>query len=184
MSLSTRLRSRRTQRQDERPVKTERTALPWATATRSERLACPDWRGLSSWLLPLDDLNLECPSGESYGFLLEEDEPSGARQSLAVRAPACPGGRDVRTVTVFLDQAAGLLRQLVCVAGWLVLLSATVTLLFQPRLDPGHLIAPGAGTLAALQGLTPARAARRQRTSAAPPRDDPQPAASQPAPDS
>jgi hypothetical protein len=69
-------------------------------------------------------------------------------------------GRDVRAVTVLLEQAAGLLRQLVCVAGWLVLLSATVTLLFQPRLDPGHLIAPGAGTLAVLQGLTPARAGR------------------------
>jgi hypothetical protein len=40
----------------------------------------------------------------------------------------------------------------------LVLLSATVTLLYQPHLDPGHLIAPGAGTLAVLQGITPARA--------------------------
>jgi hypothetical protein len=93
-------------------------------------------------------------------------------------------GRDVRAVTVFLEQAAGLLHQLVCVAGWLVLLSATVTFLFQPHLDPGHLIAPGAGTLAVLQGLTPARARRRQRTSAGPSRDDPQPAAGRPAPDS
>ena len=92
-------------------------------------------------------------------------------------------GRDVCAVTVLLDQAAALLRQLVCVAVWLVLLSATVTLPFQPHLDSRHLIAPGAGTLAVLQGLTPARARRRQRTSAAPSHNDPQPAASQPTPD-
>jgi hypothetical protein len=108
-------------------------------------------------------------------------------------APATPSpferrlaraARDVRAVTILLEQAAGLLRQLVCVAGWLVLLSATVTLLLRPRLDPGHLIAPGAGTLAVLQGFTPARATSRQRTSAAPARDDPQSAASQSTPDS
>jgi hypothetical protein len=112
---------------------------------------------------------------------------------MSLVAPASPSpferrlaraGRDVRAVTVLLEQAAGLLRQLVCVAGWLVVLSATVTLLFQPRLDPGHLIAPGAGILAVLQGLTPGRAGRRQRTSAGLPRGDQQPAASLSAPDS
>jgi hypothetical protein len=112
---------------------------------------------------------------------------------MSLVAPAGPStferrlaraGGDVRAVTVLLEQAAGLLRQLVCVAGWLVLLYATIALLLQPRLDPGHLIAPGAGTLAVLQGLTPARARRPQRTPAVPPRDDQQPAASQPAPDS
>jgi hypothetical protein len=134
--------------------------------------------------LPLDDLNLECPSGESYGSFWR-------RMSLVASASPSPferrlarAGRDVRAVTLLLEQAAGLLRRIVCVAGWLVLLSATVTLLFQPRLDPGHLIVPGAGTLAVLQGLTPGRARRRQRTSAVPPRDDQQPAASQPTPDS
>ena len=104
-------------------------------------------------------------------------------------APASPSpferrltraGRDIRAVTALLEQAAGLLRQLVCVAGWLVLLSATITLLFQPHLEPGHLIAPGAGTLAVLQGLT----RPGQHAAAAPPRDDPQPTASQPTADS
>jgi hypothetical protein len=38
-------------------------------------------------------------------------------------------GREVRAVTVFVKQACGLLRQLVCLAGWLVLLTATARLL-------------------------------------------------------
>jgi hypothetical protein len=45
--------------------------------------------------------------------------------------------RDVRAVTVLLEQACGLLRQLVCVAGWLVLLTATARLLGQPHIDLG-----------------------------------------------
>ena len=104
---------------------------------------------------------------------------SGLRFSIKGVLPAARS-------TILLGQAAGLLRQLVCVAGWLVLLSATMTLLFQPRLNPGHLIVPGAGTLAVLQGLwvTPGRATRRQRTPAAPPHSDPRLAASQPTPDS
>jgi hypothetical protein len=38
-------------------------------------------------------------------------------------------GRDVRAITVLLEQAFGLLRQLVCVTGWLVVLAATTGLL-------------------------------------------------------
>jgi hypothetical protein len=93
-------------------------------------------------------------------------------------------GRDVRAVTVLLEQACGLLRQLLCLSGWLVLLTATARLLVQPHMDPGHLIAPGAGALAVLQGVAPVRATRRQRTTAEPTRENPQPTASQPAPGS
>jgi hypothetical protein len=62
-------------------------------------------------------------------------------------------GINVLAVTVLLEQACGLLRQLVCVAGWLVLLTAAARLLVQPHIAPGHLIAPGAGALAVLQGV-------------------------------
>jgi hypothetical protein len=72
-------------------------------------------------------------------------------------------GRDVRAITVLLEQACGLLRQLVCVTGWLVVLAATVRLLVQPHFGPGHLAAPAAGVLAVLQGTSPRRAGRRQR---------------------
>jgi hypothetical protein len=81
-------------------------------------------------------------------------------------------GRDVLAVTVLLGQVAGLLRQLVCVTGWLVLLATTATLLFQPHLTAGHLIAPGAGMLAVFQGLIP-RASRRHRAVDESLRDDP-----------
>jgi hypothetical protein len=57
-------------------------------------------------------------------------------------------GRDVHAVTIVLEQACGLLRQLVCVADWLVLLTATARLLIHPGLAPGHLVAPGAGAVA------------------------------------
>lgn len=70
-------------------------------------------------------------------------------------------GEGISAVTVLLMQACGLLRQLVCVAGWLVLLATTARLLVRPCLDPGHLIAPGTGALAVLQGFTiSTRAAR------------------------
>jgi hypothetical protein len=86
-------------------------------------------------------------------------------------------GREVRAVTVFLRQACGLLRQLVRLAGWLVLLTATARLLVQPSPDLGHLVAPGAGALAVLQGLPSTRAAHRPRTPPRPLGDDPQPEA-------
>jgi len=66
-------------------------------------------------------------------------------------------GRDVRAATVFLEQACALLRQLVRVAGWLVLLTAIARLFLQPSVGPGYLIAPGAGALAVLQGVRPSR---------------------------
>jgi hypothetical protein len=94
-------------------------------------------------------------------------------------------GSDVRAVTILLEQACGLLRQLVvCVAGWLVLLAATARLLVQPHIAPGHLIAPGAGALAVLQGVAPARVTRGQRMAAEPMREGTQSTAGQPAPDS
>jgi hypothetical protein len=85
-------------------------------------------------------------------------------------------GREVRAVTAFLKQACGLLRQLVCLAVWLVLLTATARLLVQPSPDLGHLVAPGAGALAVLQGLPSTWAARRQRMLPRPPGDNPVPA--------
>ncbi len=91
-------------------------------------------------------------------------------------------GRDVRAATNFLEQACGLLRQLVCVTGWLVVLAATARLLVQPHFGPGHLAAPAAGVLAVLQGIGPRRAARRQRPAASSPRGDPRLTADQPAP--
>jgi len=91
-------------------------------------------------------------------------------------------GRDVRAVTILLEQACGLLRRLVCVAGWLVVLAATAGLLVQPHFGPGHLATPAAGVLAALQGVSPRRAGRRQRPAARPPRGDSQLTASLPQP--
>jgi hypothetical protein len=59
----------------------------------------------------------------------------------------------VRAVTAFLEDAAGLLRQLVHVVGWLVLLVGTAKLLIDPHVTPAHLVVPGAAALAVLQGL-------------------------------
>jgi len=63
-----------------------------------------------------------------------------------------------------------MLRQLVCVTGWLVVLAATTRLLVQPHVGPGHLAAPAAGVLAVLQGISPRRAGRRQGPADQPPR--------------
>lgn len=53
----------------------------------------------------------------------------------------------------FLEQVAGFLRQLVHVAGWVVLLVSTVGLVIHPHPDLGHLVVPGAGALAVLQAI-------------------------------
>jgi hypothetical protein len=58
----------------------------------------------------------------------------------------------VVAMTSFLEHVAGLLRQLVHVTGWLVVLSGSLGLMLQPHLSPEHLITPGAGVLAVLQG--------------------------------
>jgi hypothetical protein len=79
-------------------------------------------------------------------------------------------GRDVHAVTILLQQACGLLRQLVCATGWLVVLAATAGLLAEPHFGPEHLAAPTAGVLAVLQGISPRRAGRRQRPPDRPPR--------------
>jgi len=99
------------------------------------------------------------------------------------RRPA-RAGRDIRAVAVLLEQACGLLRQLVCVTGWLVVLAATAGLLVQPHFGPGHLAAPATGVLAVLQGTSPRRAGRRQRPADRPTCGDSQLTAGQPAPDS
>jgi hypothetical protein len=67
----------------------------------------------------------------------------------------------VRAVTGLLEHVAGLLRQLVCVAGWLVLLWGSADIPFQPHFSPEHLAVPGAGALAVLQGLVDRRGRNR-----------------------
>jgi hypothetical protein len=52
-----------------------------------------------------------------------------------------------------LEALANLLRQLVHVVGWVVLLDGSVNLLIDPHLSLTHLVVPGAGSLAVLQGL-------------------------------
>jgi hypothetical protein len=69
------------------------------------------------------------------------------------------------------------------VAGWLVVLAATARLLVQPHFGPGHLAAPAAGVLAVLQGISPRRPGRRQRSAVQPRRGDSQLSVGQPAPD-
>jgi hypothetical protein len=75
----------------------------------------------------------------------------------------------VAALTGLLEQVAGLLRQLVRVVGWLCLLWGAVALLAHPSLSVGHLVAPGAGALAVLQGLVrPARRAEGDESAASP----------------
>jgi hypothetical protein len=90
-------------------------------------------------------------------------------------------GRDVRAVTVLLEQACSLLRQLVCLTGWLIVLAATARLLAQPHFGLGHLAAPAAGVLAVLQGISRRQTGHRQRP-ANRPRGDSRPTVGQPAP--
>jgi len=70
----------------------------------------------------------------------------------------------VQQAADLVHQVSGLLRQLVHAAGWLVLLYG----LFQPHLSPEHLITPGAGALAVLQGLI-----KLQRRQGSRPDDEP-----------
>ncbi|XVQ87263.1 hypothetical protein ACQP2K_07550 [Microbispora siamensis] len=70
----------------------------------------------------------------------------------------------VKAATGLLTQTARLTRQLVAIVGWLVLLVATVRLLWNPSdaLSPGQFVAHGAGAAAVLQGLVKIPARRRQ----------------------
>ena len=56
-------------------------------------------------------------------------------------------------VTRVVESIAGLLRQLVQVAGWVVLLVGCVGLTFHPHLSLAYLVTPGGGALAVLQGV-------------------------------
>jgi hypothetical protein len=60
-----------------------------------------------------------------------------------------------------LEAIANLLRQLVQVVGWLVLLAGSINLLLDPHLSIGHLVVPGAGSLAVLQGMIKPRRRRQ-----------------------
>lgn len=103
-----------------------------------------------------------------------EGEHGGTGQSLAVRAPACPGRQGVVAVMLLLEEAARLLCQLAHVTGRVMLPPATVTPLFRPHLGPGHLIAPC--SKGSPPPGTPANSARQP-----PLRDGPRLTASQPA---
>jgi hypothetical protein len=80
--------------------------------------------------------------------------------------------RDVAAVTDLLEHVAGLLRQAFHVAGWLVLLWGAAVLPFQAHPSPVHLIAPGAGLLAVLQGILPAWLRRRVQSAVVLPTDE------------
>lgn len=123
------------------------------------------------------------PPGELWLLLGEMTLVAPAAGPSSFEHRLTRAGRDVRAVTVLLEQACSLLRQLVCVAGWLVVLAATAGLVVQPHFGPGHLAAPAAGVLAVLQGISPRRAGRRQRPAAQPPRGGAQLTVGQPAPD-
>ena len=71
--------------------------------------------------------------------------------------------RIVRAINRFLLQVAGCMRLLVTVAGWLVLLWSTVTLLVHPHVPPAHLVVPGAGALAVIQGMVKTRSKPRNK---------------------
>jgi hypothetical protein len=62
-------------------------------------------------------------------------------------------GATISAITGLLETTAGLLRQLVQVAGWSALLVASVGLFFHPHLSIGYLATPGGGALAVLQGF-------------------------------
>jgi hypothetical protein len=62
-------------------------------------------------------------------------------------------GASIAAITCVLEGVAGLLRQLVQVAGWLVLLVGCVGLFFHPHLSIGYLATPGGGAVAVLQGF-------------------------------
>ena len=72
-------------------------------------------------------------------------------------AEAC---RVVAALTDLFERVAGLLRQLVSVVGGLVLLWDAFGLLAHPSLSVAHLMVPGAGALAVIQGFI--RPGRRQ----------------------
>lgn len=63
----------------------------------------------------------------------------------------------VHAASKLLVQVAACMRQVVSVAGWLVLLVSTVSLLIDPHVTLTHLVTPGAGALAVLQSMIKAR---------------------------
>ena len=66
----------------------------------------------------------------------------------------------VAAVTGLLEHVAGLMRQLVCVVGWVLLLSGVIGVLVHPTFSTEHLVTPGAGAVAVMQVLV--RPGRRQ----------------------
>jgi hypothetical protein len=72
--------------QDERFAMTGMPRVhPGPTAQNDSRPGLAQgWTHLPPWLLPLDDLNPECPLRGELWLLPEEDEPSGTSHSLAI----------------------------------------------------------------------------------------------------
>ncbi len=89
---------------------------------------------------------------------------AAVRQSRFLRRVA-ETSKAVAALTGLLEHVAELLRQVLHVAGWLVLLWGSVALPFQAHPSPAHLVAPGAGMAAVFQGLVAGRL--RHRKSAA-----------------
>jgi hypothetical protein len=124
---------------------------PWAGHWPFRLVLALGYAWLPAWGRAASRLEPSGPPGE-LGLLPEEDYPRGtSHQSLAVRASPYSGRQESPRRHCLPQQACGLLRQLVCLTGWLVLLAATARPLVQPCLDLGHLVAPGTGALAVFQ---------------------------------
>lgn len=74
--------------------------------------------------------------------------------------------RMIIAVTRLLEDIASLLRQLVHIAGWVVLLIGAINLVIHPHLSLEHLAVPGAGALAVLQSLVKPWPRRSEQTAA------------------
>jgi hypothetical protein len=85
--------------------------------------------------------------------LLEEVSLVTAARSSALARRLARLGASIAAITGLLENVAGLLRQLVQVAGWLLLLVGCVGLFFHPHLSIAYLATPGGGALAVLQGF-------------------------------
>ena len=63
----------------------------------------------------------------------------------------------VQATNTLLVQVAAFMRQVVTLAGWLVLLVSTLSLLGDPHVSTVHLITPGAAAMAVLQSFIKTR---------------------------
>ncbi len=94
---------------------------------------------------------------------MEEVSPVAGDTPPAVVRSCAKASAVVNAVTDLLRAVAGLLRQLVHIAGWCALLMGIISLLLNPHVSLEHLAAPGVGVLAILQNLI-IRSQRKEET--------------------